>query len=222
MLRSKKSESLRIVVLGQAQVGKTCFIDMFLEGTHFISHSAVSSMPLSRRISHSGASFTLSFIDLDLTGPIAPSYRKIVEEYLRIADGIVLLYDIICNLSFTSVTHEFYVYAWTCRDGIATKEADDHLTKKRFGCVLVGNKRDVIVGEDASKRQVDKNMAEQWASSQGLKHFEITTNERGEVEEVVKALVDSIARARRMDQRDKANGATEQGGSIMKLFKRTA
>ncbi|EUC30675.1 hypothetical protein COCCADRAFT_39111 [Bipolaris zeicola 26-R-13] len=222
MLRSKKSESLRIVVLGHSQVGKTCFVDMFLEGTHFISHSAISSMPLSRRISHSGASFTLSFIDLDLTGPIASSYRTIVDEYLRLADGIVLLYDITCSLSFASVTHEFYVHAWTCRDDISTKEVNGHVTKKRFGCVLVGNKRDVIVGEDASKRQVDKNMAEQWASSQGSKHFEITASERGEVEEVVKALVDSIARARRTDQRDKANGATEDKGSVLRLFKRSA
>lgn len=222
MLRSKKSESLGIVVLGQSQVGKSCFIDMFLQGTHFISHSAVSSTPLSRQISHLGTSFTLSFIDLDLTGPIAPSYRKIIDEYLRTADGIVLLYDITYNLSFTSVIHEFYVYAWTCRDDISPKEADGHVAKKRFGCVLVGNKRDIIVGEDAAKRQVDKNMAEQWASSQGSRHFEITANERSEVEEVVKTLMDSIARARRMDRRDKADGAIEEGGSIMRLLKRTA
>jgi Ras-related protein Rab-39B len=125
-------------------------------------------------------------------------------------------------LSFASVTHEFYVHAWTCRDDISAEEVNGHATKKRFGCVLVGNKRDAIIGENASKRQVDKNMAEQWASSQGSKHFEITSSERGEVEEVVKALVDSIARARRMDQRDKASEATEKGGSILKLLKRTA
>ncbi|EUC45105.1 hypothetical protein COCMIDRAFT_5681 [Bipolaris oryzae ATCC 44560] len=220
MLRSKKSESHRIVVLGQSEVGKTCFVDMFLEGRHFISHSAVSSTPSSRHISHSGTSFTLSPRDLDLTGPLSSGYLTIVDEYLRTADGIVLLYDITCKSSFASVTHEFYVHAWTCRDDIGAKEVGGHVTKKRFGCVLVGNKRDVIVGEDAAKRQVDKNMAEQWASSQGAKHFEITANERSEVEEVVKALVDSIARARRMDQRDKANGATNGRGSVMRLLKR--
>jgi GTPase SAR1 family protein len=158
---------------------------------------------------------------LDLTGPIAPSYRRVVDGYLRAADGIVLLYDITCNLSFASVIHESYLYAWTCRDNLLVGDNDADAIKKRFGCVLVGNKRDVLIGEDVAKRQVGEEMAEQWASSQGVRHFEITANKQEEVDQVVEMLVDSIIRARRMDERDKACGVRGDGRSVMRLLKRT-
>jgi predicted GTPase len=73
--------------------------------------------------------------------------------------------------------------------------------KKRFGCVVVGNKKDII-DRDEGKRQVKKEMADQWASSQGFRHIEISSNERKEVEDAVQALVDSVQRARRMDAKD--------------------
>ncbi|USP77933.1 uncharacterized protein yc1106_05207 [Curvularia clavata] len=207
MLRLRKPKPLKIVVLGQTWVGKTCFIDMFLEGKHFINHSAVSPELKSRTISHAGDTWSLSFMDIDIYGSIAPFYYKVLNTYLTDADGIVLLYDITLDYSFSSLIDDYYLHAWTYRNLLfpnASQTNTPMTTKERFGCVLVGNKRDTIVGEDAAKRQVCTEMAEQWAASQGMRHFEISANERAQVDDVVRALIDSILRARRMNEKDKA------------------
>ncbi len=86
--------------------------------------------------------------------------------------------------------------------------------KKRFGCVVVGNKKDVV-DDNEELREVKKEMAEQWAASQGFRHFEINSHKRGEVEDVVRALVDSVQRARRMDARDVGGSKEDVMGGVM-------
>lgn len=90
--------------------------------------------------------------------------------------------------------------------------------KKRFGCVVVGNKKDII-DRDEGKRQVKKEMADQWASSQGFRHIEISSNERKEVEDAVQALVDSVQRARRMDAKDIRDSKSDVKGRSKKIGK---
>lgn len=184
-------------------------VPQFLEGKHFIRHSAVSLEPKSRTISHAGDTWSLTFMDIDLYGSDSPSYFKVLNTYIANADGIILLYDITCESSFPSATDDSYLHAWAYRNPLfpnAPQTNTPMAIKERFGCVLVGNKRDTILGEDASKRQVCAEMAEQWAASQGMRHFEISANERAQVDDVVRALVDSILRARRMNDKDKAQG----------------
>ena len=171
-------------------------------------------------------------MDVDLSDFQSPSYRKLVDGYLASADGIVLLYDVTQPSTFDGIIAEPYLHAWHCRNIVFTKDRNtDRLVgaNKRFGCVLVGNKRDLVdddgfgIGEEG-KRQVPRETAEQWAASQGFQHFNISSNERSQVEDVVRALVDSIQRARRMDARDAGNNKSrsrkEDAGSVMGLVKR--
>ncbi|KAL1796565.1 hypothetical protein ACET3X_005105 [Alternaria dauci] len=161
MLRSRKPKEpspLKIVVLGEELVGKTCFIDMFLKGKHFISHGPIDSEPISRNISD-----------------ISPRYREVLDAYIASADGVVLLYDVTSLFSFDHLIQNTYLQIWQCRNTVFTKDGTDGRmqgVKKRFGCVVVGSKKDII-DEDKRKRQVKKEMADQWASSQGFRHIEL-------------------------------------------------
>ncbi|RYO27597.1 hypothetical protein AA0111_g7257 [Alternaria arborescens] len=209
MLRSKRPKEpnpLKIIIFGEELVGKTCFIDMlqFLEGKHFISHGPVDSEPLSRTISYANETWSFSFIDLNLNSDISPRYREVLHTYIASADGVVLLYDVTSLFSFDHLIQHTYLQIWQCRNTVFIKDgAEGRMQglKKRFGCVVVGNKKDII-DRDEGKRQVKKEMVDQWASSQGFRHIEISSNERKEVEDAVQALVDSVQRARRMDAKD--------------------
>ncbi|CAN9298997.1 unnamed protein product [Alternaria alternata] len=110
---------------------------------------------------------------------------------------------------------------WQCRNTVFIKDgAEGRMQglKKRFGCVVVGNKKDII-DRDEGKRQVKKEMADQWASSQGFRHIEISSNERKEVEDAVQALVDSVQRARRMDAKDIRDSKSDVKGWSKKIGK---
>ncbi|KAJ4363428.1 hypothetical protein N0V83_009721 [Neocucurbitaria cava] len=169
--------------------------------------------------------WTLSFTDLSSTvlrDTDLTMRSSFFDTTLASADGIFLLYDITSLQSFESLTDSAYFYLWDCRSpssgggdsssGHALKNPD----RRRFGCVVVGNKADVVRAEP-EKREVSAEMAEQWASSQGFGHVEVDSNERGEVEGAVETLVESIKIAWKRDAEEveerKRMGERREGGA---------
>ena len=151
-----------------------------------------------------------------------------LDTYIAAADGIVLLYDITSRHSFDRVTNRTYMHVWDARNTVSRKTGDQGKMeglKKRFGCVVVGNKKDLVTGEGGEdKREIDKEEAEQWAESQGFRGSQVSSNNREEVEEAVNALVRSVERAKRMDNRDdedsrnagKGSGTQRSIGALLK------
>jgi GTPase SAR1 family protein len=166
-------------------------------------------------------------MDLNVTASVSDDYRVVMDAYIAGADGIVLLYDVTDRDSFDRVTDETYVHIWGARNTVFRKQGDMGKMeglKKRFGCVVVGNKSD-LVGDDEAKRRVDKGEARGWAESQGFRAFEVSSNDRGEVEDVVKALVKSVRKANWMDEQDDRDSRDAGKGSDSKrlvgvLFKK--
>ena len=165
-----------------------------------------------RTISHANQEWNMSLMDLGTTGQMSRKYRQVLDSYLASADGIIMLYDITDLLSYENpvkceyenAIKDMYEDVLYCRNMVFTKQGTEGRMvgmKKRFGCVLVGSKRD-LVDQDESKRKVKKELAEQYAASQGFRHFEISSMDRGETERVMEALIDSIQKARWMDARD--------------------
>ena len=169
--------------------------------------------PMTRNFTHVSTTYTLQFMDLDLSGSIAPTYRDVLDAYIASADGIILLYDIASKYSYERVTNEVYFHAWECRDTVYRRDGKDGKmwrSKKRFGLVLVGNKKDLIHGQDAeAKREVNKYEAEEWAECQGFRGLEVSSYKREEVEEAVKALVASVEKAKRQEARDDRDSKEE-------------
>lgn len=192
----------------------------FLHGKQFVCYRPGEEDEMSRRtISHANQDWTLSLMDLCATGQMSSKYRQVLDAYLASADGVVLLYDLTDQRSYENpdscdyenAIKDMYEDLLYCRNTVFTKQGTEGRMvgmKKRFGCVLVGNKRDVV-DQDEGSRQVNKGMAEQFAASQGYRHFEITSLDRAEIERVVEALVDSIQKARWMDAKDADDGKAE-------------
>jgi GTPase SAR1 family protein len=194
---------LNIVVFGESGVGKTCFADMFTFGNHFVRYDPFQEERYRRDFNVNGRPVSLSLDDLSSTPQreensyisAAMHYRKILQE----ADGIVLLYDITNEESFEYITNQAYTYIYLCRkflnetlgEGGLRGESGNHQREemtKEFGCVLVGNKKD-LMGSGKGKRAIAGSMAKEWAHSQGFEHFEVSSNDRSEVEEAMRTLV---------------------------------
>jgi GTPase SAR1 family protein len=120
-------------------------------------------------------------------------------QSLSSAVGIILIYDITSLESFEHITTQGYTYASMCNRYLGGDPRS-----KDCDFILVGNKRD-LVEKTPEKRQVDLELAEQWAQSQGIKHVELNGFDDDEVQAVVRELVRSIKRTkRRAEQEDQA------------------
>ncbi|KAF1917547.1 hypothetical protein BDU57DRAFT_513855 [Ampelomyces quisqualis] len=58
--------------------------------------------------------------------------------------------------------------------------------------ILVGTKNDVVE-KNAREREVDTDLAEQWADSQGMRHFELTSFDKEEVQGAVYELLGVVS-----------------------------
>ncbi|CAN9429787.1 unnamed protein product [Alternaria alternata] len=237
MLRSKRPKEpnpLKIIIFGEELVGKTCFIDMVRNPfVNILYKHRFFNVKITNSSCSSSKASTLSVMvpstpnhfqepsHLNLNSDISPRYREVLHTYVASADGVVLLYDVTSLFSFDHLIQHTYLQIWQCRNTVFIKDgAEGRMQglKKRFGCVVVGNKKDTI-DRDEGKRQVKKEMANQWASSQGFRHIEISSNERKEVEDAVQALVDSVQRARRMDAKDIRDSKSDVKGWSKKIGK---
>ena len=128
------------------------------------------------------------------------TYKSVTRSYFRGASGALLVYDITRRPTFTHVT-----------DWLADLRA---IAEPDIVVVLVGNKLD-LVGEDASKRQVDREEAEAWCRTNGvLKHVETSAKSGEGVEgafvEVAQRIYENIELGR-YDLNDRRSGVKGPG-----------
>ncbi|KAH7063929.1 P-loop containing nucleoside triphosphate hydrolase protein, partial [Paraphoma chrysanthemicola] len=179
-----------IVVFGEARVGKTCFIDMLTKGRHFVSYTGVLTDDPRHRMSIDGETVDADFMDLSSTTirtADSTFSSDVFMDILTRASGVVLLYDVTNRGSFEQITNQAYMYVWMC------KRYRGEVGNCEF--VLVGTKADVL-RTTPRKREVDRELAQDWAQSQGMKHFELSTHDRNDIEEAVYTLMRAIKRAR--------------------------
>jgi small GTP-binding protein len=195
---SSPPKQRNIVVFGEPGVGKTCFTDQFLHDSSFVSYNPVDPGLTSRQLTVDGESSNLSLMDLS-TAFLKPENEAQSQEWakkiLEGADGIVLLYDVASMESFDYVTDQAYKFLWGCR-----KLADeDDETRQGFGSVLVGNKLD-LVSSGQNSREVNQNLAEEWAQSQGMRCIEVDCLNREGPEESLKLVVKNIKKVERIER----------------------
>jgi GTPase SAR1 family protein len=120
-------------------------------------------------------------------------YLNVFQNY----GGFILLYDITSKQSFDHIIDNGYKRILDNRKR-RTAEGPDGIPYpsglQRFGCVLVGNKCD---RED--QRQVDRDLAQWWADSQGIKFFEIDSQKQFPINEIIVEVIRSTLRAQEYD-----------------------
>jgi len=157
---------LKILLVGESGVGKSCLLLRFAEGT--FSQSFISTI---------GVDFKMKKVTLndrvvklqvwDTAGQ--ERYRTIVSSFYRGAHGIILTFDVTDINSFLKVRHWLSEIKKNAPDGTRV--------------LLVGNKSDL-----QSKRMVDAKEAQAFAEKSGLKYMETSAKDGTNVEEVFTTL----------------------------------
>lgn len=218
---------IRIVILGESGVGKTSFADKVLHGVQYHRYDPFQSSQDADNatLQVDGETYSLHIDDVSLTLPRIREFGlqdAIFIQLLKKASGIVLLYDITNEDSYKHVTEFGWKYVWGCRAEGTVSGGKYYvyptgklplllfLSKRRlrlaghqrFGCVLVGNKLDLVQGQDADKRAVPKDLAEEWASMVGVESFEVDRFDRIALEASLRDLIRSALHAQRRDRED--------------------
>lgn len=119
--------------------------------------------------------------------------------------GVVLLYDITSFKSFDDLTTKAYWALFRHRAEETYDGVPYPCGRQRFGAVLVGNKKDIIVAEPA-KREVDAGMAREWAESQGMKFFEVSAYDKEGIDKIIEEVVRDAERKEKRDEEDLRGG----------------
>ena len=172
-MSEKKNSNFKvnIFVLGNAGVGKTCFILKYINDFFQTNHMTTIGIDLMAKTITlpSGEEVKIAFYDT--AGE--EKYRAISFNLIKIADGILLMYDISDRSSFEALP------GWL--DSIRENKGND------FPIVLIGNKCDL---ED--DRKVKKEEGEKEAEKYELKFYESSNKEGININEPVMDLVSVI------------------------------
>ncbi|KAM9434948.1 NF-kappa-B inhibitor-interacting Ras-like protein 1 [Clarias gariepinus] len=150
----------KVVVCGWASVGKTAILEQLLYGNHTPGAETnetqediyVASVETDR-----GVREQLRLYD---TRGLQDG-QELPKHYYSVADGFVLVYSVDSMESFKKVD-------------VLKKEIDKSRDKKEVMVIVLGNKADLL-----EQRQVEQEVAQQWARAEKVKLWEVSVAERG-------------------------------------------
>ncbi|CAL6004042.1 Rab11 [Hexamita inflata] len=158
-------EDVKLTVIGDSQVGKTCIIQRYVENS--FGHNALStvSSQFTRKIAQIDNTY-VRFQIWDTAGQ--EKFRSIAAQYFRSALAIILVFDVTSKSSFDSLTY------WIKQ--IRQKSESNAVV------VLVGNK------SDACLRVIPYKSAFNFAEQCGVNYFETSALTGEGIEDVFQFL----------------------------------
>jgi small GTP-binding protein len=161
MVTSECDINLKILLLGDSSVGKTCFLLRYVEDT--FTHNHISTIGVDYKIKLVNENNQLIKLQIwDTAGQ--DRFRCITKNYFRGSDGIMLIYDITNQMSFNNIRN----WITQIKDSLGD---DARIT-------LVGNKVDL-----ESNRIVLKEDGIKLANEHGFSFFETSAKEKINVDE---------------------------------------
>ena len=174
------SSSILIVTLGESTVGKTAYINKYVDNIYKNTLPTIGFNTYSKNFAlPSGESIKIIFEDT--SGQ--ERYHSLSLNFIRKANGIVLMYDITQKNTFETISN------W-CNQIWEYQQKD-------FPIILLGNKCDL-----ENERQVQREEGEQIANEKGIKFLETSNREGININESVKELVDMILKNEKSDFRE--------------------
>ena len=148
---AKKEAKYKILILGDTQVGKSCFLTRYADNSFQDEYLSTIGMDYKIKNYQAEDGSTIKLYIWDTAGQ--DRFRSITRNYYKGADGIILIYDITKQDTFENVRN----WINNIKD-----EAPD-----RVVLILVGNKVD-----DEGNRVVPKSEGEEIAKEFNLPFFE--------------------------------------------------
>nr|XP_033785839.1 NF-kappa-B inhibitor-interacting Ras-like protein 1 [Geotrypetes seraphini]XP_033785840.1 NF-kappa-B inhibitor-interacting Ras-like protein 1 [Geotrypetes seraphini]XP_033785841.1 NF-kappa-B inhibitor-interacting Ras-like protein 1 [Geotrypetes seraphini]XP_033785842.1 NF-kappa-B inhibitor-interacting Ras-like protein 1 [Geotrypetes seraphini] len=145
----------KVVVCGLSSVGKTAILEQLLYGNHIVgleSSETLEDVYIASVETDRGVKEQLRLYD---TRGLQDGV-ELPKHYFSFADGFVLVYSVNSLESFRRIE-------------LLKKEVDKFRDKKEMTIVVLGNKIDLT-----DQKQVDTEMAQQWAKSEKLKLWELS------------------------------------------------
>ena len=165
---------LRIFTLGEAAVGKTCYILRFTDDTFQEEHLMTAGIDLkSKIIQLDNKIYNISLYDT--AGQ--ERYRSICYNTIKSADGIILMFDLTKQKTYDEITN----WMSNIKD----------IKGEEFPMILIGNKCDLD-----EKREISNEEGNELAKKYNIKYFE-TSNKTGEnINESATAIIKQIIETR--------------------------
>ncbi|XP_042562180.1 ras-related protein Rab-15-like [Clupea harengus] len=166
---------LRLMLLGDSGVGKTCLLWRFTDGDFHPSH-----------ISTIGIDFKMKTLDIDGTRVRVQiwdtagqeRYQTVTKQYYRRAQGILLVYDVTNEHSFQ------HIVKWA--------SDVDECAPEQVMRILVGNKCD-----EEERRRVTTEQGDKLAKSYGMDFFETSAFSNHNIKESFSRLTEMALHANR-------------------------
>ncbi len=160
----------KILTLGEGGVGKTAILKRYVENKFEKHHLATIGIDYqSKTIKIKNKEIKLKI--WDTAGQ--ERYKNIASQLYKGADGIMLVYDITDDYSFSKITD------WM-------EQINNNLSKNDIGIVLIGNKSDI---ED---RMIDKEKGEEKAKEYGIEFYETSALNGNGINEAFEGLAKQI------------------------------
>ena len=177
---STDNNTFKILTLGESGVGKTAILRRYVENKFEKHHLATIGIDYqSKTIKIKNKEIKLKI--WDTAGQ--ERYRNIASHAYKGADGIMLVYDITDEYSFSKITD------WM-------EQINSNLSKNEIGIVLIGNKSDI---ED---RFIDTEKGEEKAKEYGIQYFETSALNGNGINETFEGLAKQILKNYKIKNND--------------------
>ncbi|KAI4888260.1 hypothetical protein NFI96_034380 [Prochilodus magdalenae] len=157
--RPSMGKGCKVVICGLASVGKTAILEQLLYGNHNVgaeSNETQEDIYVASVETDRGVREQLRLYD---TRGLRDG-QDLPKHYFSVADGFVLVYSVDNLESFKRVD-------------LLKKEIDKSRDKKEVMVIVLGNKSDL-----RERRQVEPEVAQQWARGEKVKLWEVSVAER--------------------------------------------
>ena len=173
---SSENNTFKILTIGESQVGKTSILRRYVENKFERHHLATIGIDYQTK--------TLKIKDKEIKLKIWDTagqerYRNIANHAYKGADGIILVYDITDELSFSKISD------WM-------EQINSNLSRNEIGIILIGNKSDI------KERAVDKIKGEEKAKEYGIDYYETSALNGNGIKEAFEGLTKQILKIYRI------------------------
>lgn len=165
-------EIIKLVVIGDSDVGKTSLVNRFVQGT-FTPHNSntVGVDFLGKKLKVFNKNYTVQI--WDTAGQ--ERFKSVVRSYFKSASAVLLAFDLTNRISFE------HVNSW-----LLDVQEEMEITAP---VVLVGNKSDLV-----EQRQVSQKVAVAFAKKRNLEYYETSAENADGVDEVFTLTVEKVVK----------------------------
>ena len=183
---------LKILILGDSAVGKTCLLLKYIDG--FFPETYISTIGVEYKIKSITKNNTKINLEIwDTCGQ--ERYKSLSKSFMKGADGIIFQYDISDRKTFDHI-----------KNWITESEIENTGFKK----IIVGNKIDL----PEELRQVKKETLEKFCNDKKLKGIEVSAKNGDNVENTFNMLTELIIENMTKEEIIKKYGKNKKEGNI--------